>query len=145
MDVDHWTPGRLISTLYRRCQRHLDRRFAELGIAAGHGLYLYLAELARRDGVTQTELASRLALDPASVTRSLRRLEALEWVSRRNGEDGRERHVFLADRGREVLPLIQRVLEEWDAAAARSFSPEERQHLERLLGRMTANLEEEEK
>jgi hypothetical protein len=44
-----------------------------------------------------------------------------------------------------VLPLIRRVLEEWDAAAAKGFSPEERQHLEMLLGRMTANLEEEEK
>ena len=35
--MDGWTPGRRISTLYRRCQRHLDRRFEAEGIPAGHG------------------------------------------------------------------------------------------------------------
>ena len=143
--MDVWTPGRLISTLYRRCQRQLDRRFAEAGIDGGRGLYLYLTELARQDGTTQSDLARRLALDPASVTRSLRRLEALEWVVRREGADGRERHVFLAPAGRAALPRIAAILDEWDEMAASGFSSREREQFEALLGRMAKNTEEEQR
>ena len=142
MDMDGWTPGRRISTLYRRCQRHLDRRFEAEGIPAGHGLYLYLVELSRGDGVTQVELAQRLALDPASVTRSLKRLEEQGWVERHPGEDGRQRRVSLTPGGRAMLPRIRGILEEWNNLATRGFSREERTRLEALLGRMGANLEE---
>ena len=140
--MDGWTPGRRISTLYRRCQRYLDRRFEVEGIPAGHGLYLYLVELSRGDGVTQVELAQRLALDPASVTRSLKRLEEQGWVERCPGEDGRQRRVSLAPGGREVLPRIREILKEWDDLAARGLTREEKTALEALLGRMATNLEE---
>ena len=141
--MDGWTPGRLISAIYRRCQRQLDRRFAEADVDVGHGVYLYLVELARRDGVTQSELAHSLALDPASVTRSLRRLEALGWVSRREGTDGRERRVFLSPAGREALPSITKILDEWDEMAANGLSSAERAQLEALLERMAKNTKEE--
>ena len=140
--MDGWTPGRRISTLYRRCQRYLDRRFEVEGIPAGHGLYLYLVELSRGDGVTQVELAQRLVLDPASVTRSLKRLEEQGWVERHPGEDGRQRRVPLAPSGRAMLPRILGILGEWNDLATRGFSREERTRLEALLGRMGANLEE---
>ncbi len=141
--MGEWTPGRLISTIYRRCQRQLDRRFAEARVDAGRGLYLYLVELARQDGTTQQDLARRLALDPASVTRSLRRLEGMGWVSRRDGADGRERRVFLSPAGRKALPSIEKVLDEWDEMAAWGLSSREREGLETLLERMAKNTEEE--
>ena len=141
--MDAWTPGRLISTIYRRCQRQLDRRFAEAGVDVGHGVYLYLVELARQDGITQSDLARRLALDPASVTRSLRRLESMGWVVRREGTDGRERRVFLSPAGWEALPQVTKILDEWDESAANGLSLEERKLLEALLERMATNTKEE--
>ena len=141
--MDAWTPGRLISTIYRRCQRQLDRRFAEASVDVGHGVYLYLVELARQDGITQSDLARRLALDPASVTRSLRRLESMGWVVRREGTDGRERRVFLSPAGWEALPQVTKILDEWDESTANGLSLEERKLLEALLERMATNTKEE--
>lgn len=143
--MDAWTPGRLISTIYRRCQKQLDRRFAEADVEAGHGVYLYLVELARQDGTTQSDLARRLALDPASVTRSLRRMESMGWIVRREGTDARERRVFLSPAGREALPSITKILDEWDEMAANGLSSAEREQLEALLERMATNTEEDQR
>lgn len=134
-----WSPGRNISRIYRICQLDLDRAFAESGL--GKGLYLCLVELARQEGINQKTLAERLVLDQASVTRSVRRLVAMECVDRRDDpEDGRAHRLFLSEKGRGLLVRVRERLDEWDSAAIGNFSAKERNIFADLLKKMELNL-----
>jgi DNA-binding MarR family transcriptional regulator len=67
------------------------------------------------------------------------------WIVRREGTDGRERRVFLSSAGRDALPSITKILDEWDEMAANGLSSAEREQLEALLERMATNTEEDQR
>jgi DNA-binding MarR family transcriptional regulator len=64
--------------------------------------YLVLSVLWERDGLTITDIATRLALEPSTITPLVKRLEQAGFLSRqRNPKDERQVTVRLSPRGRE--------------------------------------------
>ena len=65
--------------------------------------YLVLTALSENDGLTVSEIAGRLWLEPSTVTPLVKRLEAAGLLSRtRNPKDERQVNVTLTDEGRAV-------------------------------------------
>lgn len=121
---DLWSLGRVLSRLYRQTQMWMDRAFEPLGL--GRGLYQYLVEVARSPEANQMELAEKLALDGASVTRGIGRLEKLGYVERRRDAlDRRMWRISLSPKGKEVLPRLEEEFQRWNRAASLGASEEE--------------------
>jgi DNA-binding MarR family transcriptional regulator len=98
--------------------------------------------MAKRPGLTQHELASLARVDPSSMVALLDDLERRGIAERRiDPKDRRRRAVFLTEKGREQMQVLQREARK----AAKSFlgplTDEERATLNTLL-RKLAGLEQ---
>jgi DNA-binding MarR family transcriptional regulator len=123
---------------------HLHRQRAEvllkqLGLHVGQEMFL--CELWSNEGITQTELAERLLLQPATVTNTLQRLEREGFVERRSDvEDQRISRVYVTDKGRKVEAPVYEKWNQLEQESFRGFSVEEQVLLRRLLLQVYQNL-----
>ncbi len=121
--------------LAHACKHHRQRAeelLSEIGLHTGQEMLL--CGLWENEGITQTELANYVMIQPATVTNMLQRLEREGFVERRpDVEDQRVSRVYTTEKGRDVE---ERVLEKWGQLEQESFSGltvEERVLLRRLL------------
>ncbi|MBX6373213.1 MAG: transcriptional regulator SlyA [Acetobacteraceae bacterium] len=100
--------GRTIGRVARRWRARLDARIAPFGLTESR--WLVLLNLARYgDGVTQKELAARLAIEAPSLVRTLDWLEREGFVERRGvAHDRRSKNVHLTEK---ATPLVRRIEE----------------------------------
>ena len=141
MDDEHESIRYLLT---RICKLSRDRSrvlMAEIGIHCGQGIAL--RQLWRTDGLTQSELAHRLHVAPATVTIALQRMERIGLIERRSDQrDQRVSHVFLTDRGRSLRANVE---ENWDRLEEQmlaGFSSTEREVMREYLLRIRANLDD---
>jgi DNA-binding MarR family transcriptional regulator/GNAT superfamily N-acetyltransferase len=89
-----------------------------------------LYELAHREGVTATELASELGLDAGYLSRILLRFRKKALVSREASErDGRSSHLSLTAKGRKAFTPLEDQASEEIAATLKQLSPGDREKL----------------
>lgn len=75
--------------------------------------YLVLTALSENDGLTVSEVAGRLWLEPSTVTPLVKRLEAAGMLRRnRNPKDERQVNVTLTEQGRAVRKDAQCLTDE---------------------------------
>ena len=87
---------------YARCQRLLSHELAELGLSVAQ--HEVLLAVARDEGLSQKQMASRLLVTKSNVTALLERLENAGWVKRApHPHDARSRCVFLTADGHRVF------------------------------------------
>jgi len=110
-----WQIGVAIAQIARRWRARLDQRIAPFGLTEAR--WLVLLSLARRgDGVTQKDLAARLAIEAPTLVRTLDWLQRQGFVERRAvPTDRRAKTIHLTDKAR---PLLLRI--EAEAAAMRA-------------------------
>lgn len=127
--------GRLHSTL--------ADRFME-GTALFRGQAFLLMMLSHHDGMTHSELAEKLEISPAAVTKVIKRLEERRYLQRRSDPtDERVSRVFLEEEGWALTQQIKNNFWQIDKALIRNLSAEEQEILTRLLKRVYTNLLEE--
>lgn len=120
---------------YVRAQGLLDA----IGIYRGQPPVLYV--LHEQEGLTQSDLAARLEVAPATVTKMLQRLERAGFVQRHtDSEDQRVSRVFLTDAGRAIQGEVVAALGRLAAETFDGFTIEERVVLRRLMIDMRENL-----
>jgi DNA-binding MarR family transcriptional regulator len=130
-------------TLAKVCRAHR----ANVGaLLAEHGLHvgqeMVLMELWQDDGLRGGELAGRLGVEPPTVTKMLRRLEACGLVERRGDpEDARSLRVYLTGKGRALEEPVLRCWGRSEQAVFGGMSARERETFRRLLGRVRSNLD----
>ena len=127
------------------CRAHHVRARALLDrIGLYRGQQFVLCALWKEEGVTHSELAERLHVHPATVTKALKRMERAGFLERQpDPEDQRVSRVYLTDAGREIRGSVERVWAQLEKQTLEGFSAEERATLERLLGHVYENLEGE--
>lgn len=100
-----------------------------------------LRALWEQEGLTQTELAKRLHVQPATVTKMLKRMEKAGFVNRRpDPEDQRVSRVFLTKAGHDIQSDLQHVWRTLEAEAFAGFTLEERVLLRRMFLQVRENL-----
>lgn len=130
--------------LMRICKLSRDRSrvlMAQIGIHCGQGIAL--RQLWQEDGVTQSELAHRLHIAPATVTIALQRMEKSGLIERCPDEqDQRVSRVFLTEKGRSLRKKIEQNWRKLEEQALFGFSEEEREAVHGYLRRIRANLDD---
>ncbi len=110
----------------------LRERLARLGLNEGQALML--AELHREDGLSQTQLAERLRVEPPSVTKVVHGLERAELVDRRRDpSNGRIVLVTLTECGAALRFDLSRVWHEASEDLYGHLGRRDREILRRML------------
>lgn len=136
------TVGFLISQISRVQRHRVAERLADLGLHPGQEMLL--CQLWQQDGLTQSELADRLGVQPATVSKMLGRMDSAGLIAgRRDAQDGRVTRVRLTEAGRAIHRPIQEVWAAVEAETVAGFTVEERVLLRRLLMQVLQNLSQD--
>ena len=124
------------------CHLHRSRAhqlLEDLGLYQGQPPVL--RELWRQEGLTQSELAVRLKITPATITKMLQRMEKAGFIQRRaDQEDQRISRVYLTEAGRAVQAEVEAVFKTLEAETFANLTVEEHLLLRRLLLQLRENL-----
>jgi DNA-binding MarR family transcriptional regulator len=113
--------------------------FEELGLY--HGQPPLLFALWDQDGQTHTELAGRLHIQAATMTKMVQRMEKAGFVERRaDPEDQRVSRVYLTDVGRNIREDVNQVFRQLEDETFANFTLEERVLLRRFFLQLRENL-----
>jgi len=137
-EMDH-APAAVLGRVSRRMRHRLDARLEPFGLTGVQ--WGVLAHLANEDGRAQTALQRLLAIEGATLTHIVQRLEREGWIARTcDPADRRRQRVWLTDKSREGLPAIAAAVEAHRAAVQQGLSDTELETLRHLLGRIEENL-----
>ena len=127
------------------CKLHRQRAevlLSEIGLHAGQEMLL--TGLWGNEGITQTELAEYVQIQPATVTNMLQRLEREGIVERKPDlQDQRVSRVYTTEKGREMEERVQQQWSQLEQESFGGFSIEEKILLRRLLLQVYQNLGED--
>ena len=121
--------------LLREQHRLMHQHFRECGLFNGEPPMLFhIGECA---GITQRELAERMRITPASVTVSIRRMEAEGLVRRVSDErDSRRLHLYLTEQGEMLNRRCLKARDELIDLLYQEYGEEEYQQLQALFDKM---------
>ncbi|WP_235919418.1 MarR family winged helix-turn-helix transcriptional regulator [Aureimonas psammosilenae] len=116
----------------------LSARLAEQDLYPGQDAVL----LALDDdaGISLRDLATRLAVRPPTITKTMARLSAQGLIEKRpSPDDARQSHAFLTGKGEALVGEVKAAQKAVEQAAFAGFSGRERKRLRKLLKRIDAN------
>ena len=103
--------GFLLADISRMARKEFDRRVRDLGLTRAQWLFLF--NLARQPGCSQSELAELLQMEKITISRQADRLEKAGWIRRSDhAADARAYHL-------ELTPRAQRIIARLDDRAER--------------------------
>jgi DNA-binding MarR family transcriptional regulator len=124
------------------CHEHYVRAhtlFSALGLYRGQPPIL--EALSEQDGRTQSELATALRIQPATVTKMVQRLEQTGFVTRQpDPNDQRVSRVYLTAAARSIQADITQISQTLAAETLQDFRTEEIVLMRRFLIQMRDNL-----
>ena len=133
------TLGQLLAKVSRLVGGRMRSKMRELGLHRAQGFIL--SQLWHLNGTPQNELAQSLNITPATITKTLQRMERDGWIERRRDElDQRIVRVFLADKARLVHDGLHQVFRHLDEEMTAALSDEERETLRGLLFKVNSHL-----
>jgi len=89
-------------------QKTLDEKLVDYGLTSAQ--FCVLAKLLEEEGVSQTELASRLFIENPTLVRTLDKMEAIGLIERRkNPGDRRAYLIYLLRKGRALDDVVQEI------------------------------------
>ena len=133
---DDWELLAQVSQAYRALSDDFINRIAMHRAQAG-----LLCRLFANDGITQSEIAEQLAVQGATVTNILQRMEEAGLVTRRRDlDDNRLVRVYLTDAGRQTERAITEQFIQLEGAIFEGIDEPERAQLRRLLRKMLENM-----
>ena len=133
------TVGYMLAQVCRLHRQRADVLLNQIGLHVGQEMFML--GLWGNEGVTQTELAEILQLQPATVTNTLQRLERENFIERRDDlDDQRVSRVYATEKGRDLEGLVNEKWCQLESEAFDGFTVEERVLLRRLLQQAYRNL-----
>ncbi|MVA95914.1 MarR family transcriptional regulator [Nitratireductor sp. CAU 1489] len=130
--------NRLQSTA-RLVRTSLAARLLDHGFYAGQD-QIMLA-LAHEDGQTPGQLAGRLGVRPPTITKTINRLQAQDFLFKRPSDnDARQAHIFLTETGRDAIKSIEKSVRKTEKIALKGFDKKEQKAFLKVLARIEDNL-----
>ncbi|BCH25930.1 bifunctional helix-turn-helix transcriptional regulator/GNAT family N-acetyltransferase [Mesorhizobium sp. L-8-3] len=127
---------RRFNRFYTRTVGLLDETLTQSAFTLTEARVLF--ELGHRDGPSASEIAADLRLDPAYLTRILRKFAASGLTEARvDTADGRRRILSLTGKGREALAKIQSAADLEASRLVGGLSASQRAELEKAMRRVT--------
>ena len=133
------TVSYMLAQVCKLHRQRADNFLNEIGLHVGQEMFL--TALWEQEGITQSELAEQLLLQPATVTNTLRRLERDGLVDRRTDpDDQRVSRVYVTGKGRALEAPVRGKWSQLESESFAGLSAEERMLLRRLLLQVYRNL-----
>jgi DNA-binding MarR family transcriptional regulator len=124
---------------HRAHRQRAEAAFSKLGIHTGQEMILM--QLWIEEGVSQSQLAACMNVEPPTATKMLQRMERSGLIERRaDSEDARVARVYLTERGRELEQPVLDVWRQLEAETVAEMSQIEQVLLRRLLMQVYENL-----
>lgn len=121
--------GFLLADVSRLVRERFDQRASELGLTRAQ--WRVLAQLRRREGITQTALAGILEIETITLGRHVDRLVAKGFVERRaDPADRRAWNLYLKD---EVKPVLDRLREMSEATRREALQDVSKSDADKLI------------
>lgn len=121
---------------HRYMTNQLNVVLAEYGLFSAQWTIIFL--LKQNGPMSLTAIWKYLNVEAPTVTRTVVRLEKLDWVRREQGTDKREKIVHLTEAALERFPQIEASVLEYEQRMAQSLTKQEQQMLMDLLLKMKA-------
>ena len=130
---------RLLAVICRLQATRADQAMDKIGLFRGQAFLLTI--LSHHDGLTHSEIAQKMNISPAAVTKIIQRMEKLNYIQRcPDPNDERISRVFLQEEGKAVIQQIRHSFDEIDGIIIAGLSDEERETFKALLLRVLDNL-----
>ncbi len=131
--------GFLVHDIARLQRKLFDRRARTLGLTKAK--WSVLAHLARREGVSQNQLAEILEVEPITLARHIDRLAAQMWVERRpDPTDRRVNRLYLTEKAIPILDELHAMAEATREDTLDGLSADQRELLIDMLLAVKENL-----
>lgn len=127
----------LLMTNHTAFRKRIFSALKNEGLTSGQPKVLeYLSE---HNGAMQKDIAAACRIEPATMTSLLCVMEKKGLITR-SAPDRRSLSVYLTDKGKALVPLIEQEFARIESVATNGFSDDEREMLVSLLSRMRENL-----
>jgi DNA-binding MarR family transcriptional regulator len=134
-DVSEIPLGLLISITHRMHMVYLNGEMKDYDITAGQ--FPFLIGLYHKEGVTQDDMATHFHMDKGTVARALKKLEDNEFICRKIDPENRRRYLlYLTLKGKQIIPKIKSIDQEWEKSINANFSQVEKQNLTNIMQKM---------
>lgn len=128
--------GRALTFLYRGRNKFMGESLRDYGFSGA--MYMILLHVGRHPGASQDSIATHMYIDKCNVARRTKKLEELGFLYRETDEnDRRQNNLYLTEKGKALVPLVQEYLSQWVQAVTASLGLEEKDALLSLLTKMT--------
>jgi len=116
----------------------LEKELAGISISSGHLTFLLV--LSHSQWLSQDELSFKTGMDKTTTSRVISSLLKLGYITRiRDLEDKRIKRISISEKGRELIPFLDKTVKLWTEALSLGFSEEEKNTANILLLRMAEN------
>lgn len=138
-------PPEMSHLLIQICRAHRYNAEIALNVLGLHtGQEMILFQLWEEEGITPTQIAETLCVEPPTVTKMLQRLEKSGFIERRpDPDDGRISRIYLTSEGKSLQIPVQDVWNRLEAQTINGLSDMEQALLKRLLLQIQRNLSSE--
>lgn len=114
------------SILYRCNQKYYDKQLQEYDL--GYTQFIFLVEIYENEGISMNELATKGSFDKGTITKSIQKLEQLDYVRIENSEiDKRSKLLFTSEKARNIMPKLYLIRQEWNEYLSSELSEEEKE------------------
>lgn len=135
-DLNDWELLSQVSQVFRVAS---DSYINQIDVPRGQATLL--CALAKKDGMTQSEIADQLSVQGATVSNMLYKLEEAGLVTRRRDpDDNRLVHVYLTDKGRDIEQSLNVKFAELQELIFKGIGGEELALLRKNLEQIVANI-----
>ncbi len=130
---------REISIIHRYGNVHLAKELKKAGIEPFPPEYFIMIHY--HPAITQEQLSSFLHMDKGAVAKTLNKMERSGYVKKKkDSKDQRKNHLFLTQKGHEVLPLLLQAKNNLENLIFSAISSEEEVVFEEMLSQICAKL-----
>ncbi|SHH80615.1 MarR family winged helix-turn-helix transcriptional regulator [Clostridium grantii] len=135
-------PGELYHFFLSVCKLAFNKTHVELekiGLYRGQPPVLFL--LWEKDGRSRKELCDNIDIQPATITKMIKRLENTDFVlSKPDDNDLRVSRVYLTEKGKNIKNEVEKIYFKLEEQLLKDFSVEDKLLLNKLLISMKINL-----
>ncbi|MBS0949012.1 MarR family transcriptional regulator [Weissella minor] len=129
---------RQIGHIYRSLEFISNTEFKSMGL--GNNLYAYLVRIVEQPGIIAGQLAIEMRADKTTVSRSIKKLIAMQFIEVRYETDNKkEKHLFATEAGAVQYQHIIAEHQYSDRQLIAGLEPNEIATLKRLLHQLDVN------
>jgi len=122
----------------KNIKKYLNHRLKPYNLSEGH--FEYFIHIYNHQGLNQKELAEKMSLGKAGVTKAVQRLLNEDLIYRKVKEiDHRNYGLYITEKGNGYIDLFHEISNELNSSVLKDFTEEELELLFKLMNKLYEN------